>query len=279
MHADEPSATFLDDQLDEAACVEVGKRTRHVVQGQGATVGHDPVVMCFRLAVAHGGDLRVGEHHGRHCGQVQGRIAASHVDRSTGAGRCRHIDELRLVGAVAGGIDVWRAGAHAFVDDDSPLRVDGDTRRFQCQAARVRCPASGNQQLVGAYFTVPGGQHEFAANMGDLAGLRVLQHLDALGTESSCHGLADGRVFPEEQGAARQDGHFTAQPGKGLRQFQRHHRRADHGQAFGNGVADQSLGRSPEGRLFQAGNQRHGRAGTRGDQAAVERHHTLAAIV
>ncbi|EKG62608.1 hypothetical protein VCHC52A1_3718, partial [Vibrio cholerae HC-52A1] len=99
LHADEPSATFLDDQLDEAACVEVGKRTRHVVQGQGATVGLDPVVMCFRLAVAHGGDLRVGEHHGRHCGQVQGRIAASHVDRSTGAGRCRHIDELRLGGA------------------------------------------------------------------------------------------------------------------------------------------------------------------------------------
>jgi hypothetical protein len=32
LHADEPSATFLDDQLDEAACVEVGKRTRHVVQ-------------------------------------------------------------------------------------------------------------------------------------------------------------------------------------------------------------------------------------------------------
>jgi hypothetical protein len=32
LHADEPSATFLDDQLDEAACVEVGKRTRHVIQ-------------------------------------------------------------------------------------------------------------------------------------------------------------------------------------------------------------------------------------------------------
>jgi hypothetical protein len=56
-----------------------------------------------------------------------------------------------------------------------------------------------NQQLVGAQFTVSRGQHEFAVHMGDLAGLRVLQHLDALGTESGCHGLADGRVFAEEQ--------------------------------------------------------------------------------
>ena len=39
--------------------------------------------------------------------------------------------------------------------------------------------AGGDQQLVGAQFTVPGGQHEFAVRMGDLAGLRVLQHLDA----------------------------------------------------------------------------------------------------
>ncbi len=203
--------------------------------------------MCFRLAVAHGGDLRVGEHHGRHCGQVQGRIAASHVDRRTSAGRCRHIDELRLVGAVAGRVDVRATGAHALVDDDGPLRIDGYPRRFQCQAARVRCPAGGDQQLVGAQFTVRGGQHEFTVHMGDLAGLRVLQHLDALGTESGCHRLADGRVFTEEQGIARQDRDLAAQPGKGLRQLQRHHRRADYGKAFGNGVARQGLGGSPVG--------------------------------
>ncbi len=63
------------------------------------------------------------------------------------------------------------------------------------RAARIRCPTGGNQQLVSAQFTVSGGQHEFAVHMGDLAGLRVLQHLDALGAESGCHGLADGRVF------------------------------------------------------------------------------------
>ena len=113
-------------------------------------------------------------------------------------------------------------------------------------------PASGNQQLVGAYFTVPGGQHEFAANMGDLAGLRVLQHLDALGTESSCHGLADGRVFPEEQGAARRM--VTLLPSRAKvcasssATTDSRSRRA-----FGNGVADQSLGRSPEGDSFKPG--------------------------
>src|SRR3546814_2979082 len=48
LHADEPSATFLDDQLDEAACVEVGKRSRNVVECQRATVGLDAIVVRFR---------------------------------------------------------------------------------------------------------------------------------------------------------------------------------------------------------------------------------------
>ena len=74
--------------------------------------------------------------------------------------------------------------------------------RDRCQAARVRCPASGDQQLVGAYFTVPGGQHEFAVHMRDLAGLRVFQYLDPFGTERGCNGLADGRVVAEEQRVA-----------------------------------------------------------------------------
>lgn len=133
------------------------------------------------------------------------------------------------------------------VDNDGPLRIDSDPRRVQREAARIRCPTGGNQQLVSAQFTVSGGQHEFAVHMGDLAGLRVLQHLDALGTESGCHRLADGRVFTEEQGIARQGRDLAAQPGKGLRQLQRHHRRADYGKAFGNGVARQGLGGSPVG--------------------------------
>jgi hypothetical protein len=41
--------------------------------------------------------------------------------------------------------------------------------------------------------------------MRDVAGLRVFQHLDPFGTEGGCDGLADGRVFAEEQRAARQD--------------------------------------------------------------------------
>ncbi len=139
------------------------------------------------------------------------------------------------------------AGAHALVDNDGPLRIDSDPRRVQCQAARIGCPAGGDQQLVGAHFALSGGQHEFAVHMGDLAGLGVFQHLDAFRAESGRDGFADGRVFAEEQRAARQDRHLAAQPGEGLRQFQRHHRRADHGQAFGKGVADQGLGGSPVG--------------------------------
>ncbi len=106
--------------------------------------------MRFRFAVAHGGDLRVGEHHGRHRGQVEGRVAAGHVDRRAGACGGGHVDELRLVGAVASRINVRRTGVHTLVDDDGPLRIDDNTPCFQCQAARVWCPAGGNQQLVGA---------------------------------------------------------------------------------------------------------------------------------
>jgi len=129
----------------------------------------------------------------------------------------------------------------------APCALTATPAASRCQAARVRRPAGGNQQFVGAQFTVRGGQHEFTVHMGDLAGLRVLQHLDALHTKGGCDGLADGRVFAEEQRAASKDRDLAAQPGEGLRQFQRHHRRADHGQAFGNGVADQGLGRSPVG--------------------------------
>ncbi len=97
---------------------------------------------------------------------------------------------------------MWRAGAHALVDDDGTLRIDGDSRRVECQAARVRCPSGSDQQLVGTYFTVSRGQHEFAVHMRDLAGLRVFQYLDPFGTEGRCDGLADGRVVAEEQRVA-----------------------------------------------------------------------------
>ncbi|MBI2753232.1 MAG: cation transporter, partial [Betaproteobacteria bacterium] len=44
------------------------------------------------------------------------------------------VDELRLVGAVAGGVDVRSTGAHRRVDDDGALRVDGHARRIEREA-------------------------------------------------------------------------------------------------------------------------------------------------
>ncbi len=228
LHADEPSAVFFNDQLDEAACVEVGERARHVVQRERTAVGLDAVVVRFRLAVAHGGHLRVGEHHGRHGGQVQGSVATGHVDRGTGAGRRCHIDELRLIGAVAGGVDVGATRVHSLVDDDRTLLVHHHACHVQCQAARVGCTAGGDQQLVGAQFAVRRGEHEFAVpftiDVRDLAGLGVFPHLDAFGTERGRDGFADGRVFAEEQRAARQDRHLRSESSERLRQLQRHHR-------------------------------------------------------
>ena len=144
----------------------------------------------------------------------------------------------------------------------APLRIDGDPRRVQRQAARVRCSAGSDQQLVGAQFTTRGFEHEFAVRIGDIAGLRMFQYRDPFGTEGGCQGLADGGVFAEEQRAARQDRHLAAQPGEGLRQFQRDNRRTDHGQPIRNRVADQRLGGSPVGCVLQARNRRNRRAGT-----------------
>src|SRR3546814_13562113 len=48
LHVDEPSATFLDDKLDEAACVEVGKRSEE------RRVGKEGVSTCrSRWSPAH----------------------------------------------------------------------------------------------------------------------------------------------------------------------------------------------------------------------------------
>ncbi len=279
LHADQPAAAFFNHQLDEAACVEIGERARHVVERQQAAVGLDAVVMRFRLAVADRGDLRIGEHHGRHRGQIDGGVTAGHVDRRAGTGRCCHVDELRLVGTVTGRIDVFHAGPHAGVDDDRALQIDRNARRVQRQVACVRRAAGGDQQPVGAQFAVRRGEHEFAVRMGNLAGLRVFQHFDLFGAKRRRDCLADSRVFTEEQCAARQDRHLAAESGERLRQLQRDDRRTDHGQPLRDSLADQRLGGSPIRRVLQARNWRHGRTRAGGDQATVERHHALAAAV
>ena len=224
------------------------------------------------------GDLRVAEHHRRHRGQVQGSLATGHVDGRPRSGRRRDIDELWLVRAVAGGIDAGRAGAHGRVDDDAALRVDGDAGRLQRERLGVGRSARRDEQLVHAQLALAGGEHELAVGVGDLAGLGVLQHLDALGAESGGDRLADGRVLSEEQGAARQDRDLAAEPGEGLGQFDGDDRRADHRQARRDHLGLKGFLRGPVRRALQAGNGRYGRAGTRGDQAAVEDHVMLGAV-
>ena len=227
-------------------------------------------MVCFGFAIAHGGDLGIGEHDRRHRRQVQRRVAAGHVDRGAGTGRRCDVDELRLVGAVARGVDVRCGGAHPIVDDDGALRVDRDTCRVEIQGAGVRCAAGGDQQSVSAQFAAPGREHECSACKGHLTGLRVLQHFDAFVAERGRDGFTYSGIFAEEQRVARQESHLAAESGKGLREFDRHHRRTDHRQPLGNTVADQRLGGGPVGGALQAGDRRNRRAGAGGDQAAVE---------
>ncbi len=107
----------------------------------------------------------------------------------------------------------------------------------------------------------------------------MFQHRDPFGTESGCHGLTDSRVFPEEQGAARQDRDLlAAEPSERLCHLDRHHRRADDGQPLGDRVARQRLGGGPVGRVRKARDRRNRRARAGGDQAAVEAHLARAAV-
>lgn len=122
-----------------------------------------------------------------------------HVDRRAGAGRRRDIDELQLVGSVAGGINVRTTGAHALINNDGSLLIGRDTRRIQNQGTRIRTPASGDQQLVRARFAVIGNQHELAVCMCDLAGQGVFHDLDAFRAEHLREGCANGRIFAEEE--------------------------------------------------------------------------------
>ena len=133
-------------------------------------------------------------------------------------------------------------------------------------------------RVFGAQLAAIRRQDELFLCMGDSTGLDMLQHLDALGTERGRDGFGDGGVFAKEQCAAREDRDLAAQPGKGLRQFDCHHRRTDHGQPRGNGIARQRLGGGPVGSALQARNRRERGARTSGDETAVEGHRALTAF-
>src|SRR3546814_5059496 len=157
----------LDHQLDEAMCVEVDKRTRHVLEGERAAVRFDTGTACLLFTQTHGSDLRVGENRRWHNCQVQRRMAASHVDRRACAGRRCHINEPGLVSAVASGVDVRDVSAHAGVDFDGTLFVDRNSRGFEAEAARVGFAACSNQQSISASFTVICHQHELAIHRSE----------------------------------------------------------------------------------------------------------------
>ncbi|MCY1548394.1 hypothetical protein D9M68_845000 [compost metagenome] len=113
LHADQPTRAFLDHQFDEAAGIEVGERARHIVERERAAVGLDSLEVALGFGQPDRGDLRVGEDHGRHGGQIERRLAAGHVDRRARTARRRDVDELWMVGAIAGGVDVRGAGTQA----------------------------------------------------------------------------------------------------------------------------------------------------------------------
>ena len=94
---------------------------------------------------------------------------------------------------------------------------------FQVHAAGIGRAPGRDEQLLGAQLALVSAQDEFAIVVGHLAGLRVLQHLDALHAQGRRQRFADGRIVAVEQRVARQNRHLATQAGKGLRQLLRHH--------------------------------------------------------
>jgi hypothetical protein len=160
----------------------------------------------------------------------------------------------------------------------APCLFTRHARRCQIHCLRIRAAAGGDQQLVGGELALPGHEHESAVPISHLTRLRMFQHLDPFGAEGIGDGRTDGRVLTEEQRTARQDRDPAAQPGESLRQFDGHHRRADHCQPLRERVARQRLGRGPVRRVLQAGDRRDRRTRAGRDQAAVETHFACAAV-
>ncbi len=205
LHADELSVTFLDDQSDEAVCVEAASdAARYPVLAGDCRF--DPVAMRFRLAVAHGGDLRSVNTT---AGIVRSRAASPPVmSIAARVPAAAATYELRLVGAVASR-GYWLRDCP--VDDDGPA-IHGYPAASNASCARS-VSGGGDEQLSVRNSPCVVVEHEFTVHMGDLA-VGVLQHPDCPGTESGCHRLADGRASRKNKGIACHGRDLAAQPGK-----------------------------------------------------------------
>lgn len=148
LRAQQSSGIFVGYQFDEATGVEVGERPGHVVERECAAVSDDAKLFRLGFAEAHCSYLRIGEHHSGHGREIQCRIAPSHVDRGAGARSRCHIYELRRIGAVARGKDVWYGSAQVIVHDDRATRIHGYAGTVEVEPRCIWFAAGRDEQLV-----------------------------------------------------------------------------------------------------------------------------------
>ena len=236
------------------------------------------LIVCRAFGQAHGGNLGIGKHHRRQERQVQGGITAGHVDRCPGSGGRGHVYKLRLVGAVAGGVDRRHRGAHVIVNDDGAARVDGDTGLGQIQRIGIGPAAGGHQQVIATDFSRLGLQHEHLTVMGHDVRLPMGQYLYAFDLQRALQARAYGRILSGKQRAAHHHGYLGAQAPKGLGQFHGHRRATEHDQVPGNIFRHQGLGGGPIRRLRQPLNLRYRRPRAHGEQDAIRAQGVLRAL-
>lgn len=171
------------------------------------------------------GDLRLGEHDGHdeaviHAGGMgtddvaPGGFALLHGD----------VDNLIKAGAVAGGVNVRRAGLHGFIGDDVSVWAGFDAGLFQIQRSGVGDSAQGEQQFPGGNgngfaVVLEGNGFEFSLSFG-VQQFCAGKDADAFAAENIFNnGGSVGVEVVQDVRAALDESDADAEPGEELREF------------------------------------------------------------
>ena len=150
--------------------------------------------------------------------------------------------------------------------------VDPHTRSLQIELLRIRHATGGDQQPVAEKIAAIGGDDHFFATLLNVIKTGIGHDLDMFVTKNIQECLADGRIEPRQQRAAREQRDTTAETCEGLGELHRHGRAANDEQSLGNERARERIGGCPPGCAFEPCDGWHRRACTGGVQCPIEWH-------
>ncbi len=173
--------------------VEIHQGARHAVQTEHASIDLQPLRGRPLFRQANSRHLRIGKNHRRHGTEIEHGLATGHVDPGPAASGGGHIDELRLVGAIARRIDIRHVGLHSLIHLNRATHcLYADL--FQVQLFGIGCAPGGDQQLLCSQFTRVGVQYELSIGVIDPAGLGPQQYPNAFLLKGLPNNIAYSRI-------------------------------------------------------------------------------------